>query len=88
MINSKYVGKTYGKWTVERVTRTPDNHLRFTLMRLTHDGAYKYITLRDNALTKISRGERTVESYAAGKEFQRKRLKQNTFRNNVFYVFN
>lgn len=88
-MRSKYLGKTFDNgWKVIRASKTADKHTRFTLARPTSDGkAIKHITLRDNELTKISRGIRTVESYLDGKAFVIKRFKANVFRNNVFYVF-
>lgn len=86
-MKSKYLNKVYGKWTVVRVSDAGSGHRRYTLTRKTHDGADKYITLRDNELTKISRGERTVESYLFGKQIERDVFKANIFRNNVFYVY-
>lgn len=86
MMASKYLNQTYGKWTVLRESKTKGGHKRFTLMRKTSDGANKYITLRDNALTEISRGTRTINSYIYGKKWQRMH-KVNEFRNNVFYTY-
>lgn len=88
-MRSKYLGKTFDNgWKVIRASKTADKHIRFTLARPTSDGkATKHITLRDNELTKISKGMRTVESYLDGKAFVIRRFKANVFRNNVFYVF-
>ncbi len=89
-MKSKYLGMVFDNgWKVIRASRVDKKHLRFTLVRPTSDGkALKHITLRDNELTKISKGLRTVESYLATKAFQIKQFKNNIFRNNTFYVFN
>lgn len=88
-MKSKYLGKTFDSgWRVIRASKVDSTHTRFTLARPTTDEkAYKYITLLGNELAKISRGERTVESYLSGKKFQKEQMKHNIFRNNIFYVF-
>ena len=88
-MKSKYLGMTFdNNWKVIRASKTDATHTRFTLVRPTSDNKeFKHITLMGNELAKIARGERTVESYLAGKLFQKNRLKHNIFRNNIFYVF-
>ena len=35
MVNSKHLGKKFGRWTVSRVSRDRDGHYRFYLTRKT-----------------------------------------------------
>jgi len=87
-IKSKYLGMRFGKWTVSRVTVTEDgNHKRFYLTRLTHDGAIKTVALRDNELTALSRGRKTMQTLLKGKQFQRDQFPSREYRNTVWYTF-
>lgn len=85
---SKYLGMRFGKWTVTRATKTEDgNHTRFYLTRLTHDGAIKTVALRDNELTALARGRKTMQSLLKGKQFQRDQFPSREYRNTVWYTF-
>jgi hypothetical protein len=86
----KYLGRTFGRWTVSRVTvikTAKSKHKRYYLTRKTHDGAIKTVALRDNELTALSRGTKTMQSLLKGKQFQRSRFPSREFRNSVWYTF-
>jgi len=87
-IKSKYLGKKFGRWTVTRATKTEDGrHLRFYLTRQTHDGALKTVVLRDNELTALANGKKTMASLLKGKQFQRDHFPSREVRNSVWYIF-
>jgi len=87
-MRSKYLGRKFGRWTVTRAAKTEDgNHTRFYLTRTTHDGAIKTVALRDNELTALSRGEKTMQSLLKGKQFQRDRFPSREYRNSVWYTY-
>lgn len=87
-IKSKYLGMKFGDWTVTRVSRQTGGHLRFNLSRPSSDGiSTKNITVRDNQMTYLSRGEKTVEEIIAGKKIQRRVFKKNAYVNSTYYVF-
>jgi len=87
-VKSKYLGKKFGRWTVSRATRTEDgNHLRFYLTRKTHDGALKTVVLRDNELTALATGKKTMQTLLKGKQFQRNHFPSREYRNSVWYIF-
>ena len=88
MAKSKYLGQQFGKWTVSRATKTEDGkHTRFYLTRPTSDGAIKTVALRDNELTALSRGTKTMASLLKGKQFQRDRFPSREYRNSVWYTY-
>lgn len=87
-IRSKYLGMKFGNWTVSRVTACAGNHKRFYLTRTTRDGlAIKTVALRDNELTALSRGTKTISSLLKGKQFQRNRFPSREYRNSVWYTY-
>lgn len=89
VVRSKYLGRKFGRWTVSRATKTEDgNHTRFYLTRKTHDGATKTVVLRDNELTALANGRKTMASLLKGKQFQRDRFPSRAYRNSVWYIFN
>ena len=87
-IKSKYLGMRFDEWTVTRVSRQAGGHLKFNLSKPSSDGiSKKNITVRDNQMTYLSRGLKTVEDIIAGKKIQRNRFKQNVYVNSTYYVF-
>jgi len=87
-VKSKYLGRKFGRWTVVRATRTEDgNHTRFYLTRTTSDGAIKTVALRDNELTALAKGRKTMSSLLEGKQFQRDRFPSREYRNSVWYTY-
>ena len=89
-MKDKYLGRKFGRWTVARVSvvkTARSTHKRYYLTRLTHDGALKTVALRDNELTALGRGEKTMASLLKGKQFQRDRFPSREFRNSVWYTY-
>ena len=89
-IRSKFLGMKFGKWTVSRVTEVKtekSSHKRFYLTRLTSDGAIKTVAVRDNELTALAKGRKTIAELLAGKQFQRERFPSREYRNSVWYTY-
>lgn len=87
-VRSKYLGMAFGEWTVTRASRQAGGHLRFNLSKLSSDGiSKKNITVRDNQMTYLVRGTKTVEDILAGKKVQRNKFKHNVYVNSTYYVF-
>lgn len=88
MKKSKFVGKTYGRWTVEKChlnanycQGTKHNYYHYTLVRLTSDKVCdKIITVSAGTMTKISKGLVDVEEVAENKKSRNK--------DNILYRFN
>ena len=60
MANSKYLNRTFCGYKVIRAKAAPSRHTVFTLKSVRNG---KLVHLRDNALTSISRHEKTVSDY-------------------------
>lgn len=89
MANSKHLGRTFGRWTVSRISRDRDGrHYRYYLTRRTHDGAVKTVAITNVAMAKLGRGEITMHQLLKGKQFQRNRFPSREYRNSVWYTFN
>lgn len=87
-VRSKFLGMIFGDWIVTRVSRQNGGHLRFNLSRPSSDGiSTKNITVRDNQMTYLVRGLKTVEDIIAGKKVQRNQFKHNVYVNSTYYVF-
>ena len=54
MIKSKHLGKTFGRWTVTRVSRERDGHYSFYLTRKTSEGVVKTVGLSNVFINKLS----------------------------------
>ena len=88
MKKSKFVGKTYGRQTVEKCylnanygQSTKHNYYHYTLVRLTSDKVCdKIITVSASTMTKISKGLVDVEKVAENKK--------NRNKDNILYRFN
>lgn len=88
MKRSKYIGKQYGKWTVEKCYLnanysggTAHNAYHYCLSRMTSDGVCdKIITISGNTMTKIDRGLLNVEEVAKHKKAKNK--------DDILYRFN
>jgi hypothetical protein len=73
-IRSKYIGKEFDGWKVIWGETVSKNHKRFYLNKLVSDSQGKAIkltmTLRDNVLTKLTRGEKTISDIIENKAHQ------------------
>lgn len=87
-VRSKFFGMHFGAWVVDRVSVNANKHYRFNLSRPSSDGiSRKNITVCDTTMTRLSRGEVTVEDILVGKRFQRNVFRTNIYRNSTYYVF-
>ena len=66
MIKSKHLGKTFGRWTVTRVSRERDGHYRFYLTRKTSDGAVKTVGLTNVSMANYYR--QAIEEQTSSKK--------------------
>lgn len=68
-MTSKYLFKKIDGWQVIACSKAPGGHKTFVLQRA---GLFKkkQVKLRDNALTALFTGRRTMKEYLAGKRFQ------------------
>lgn len=88
MSKSKYIGKIFGGWKVEALENVNRAHKRFYLTkeiinRGTGEILILTISVRDNQLTKLSRGIKTIEELIANKTYQvAKNL--NVFQNSIY----
>lgn len=64
---SKYVGMKFGEWLVNWAEAVRGGHTRFYLTKDTKAARY-VMTLRDNELTALSRGVKTVAELIAAKK--------------------
>lgn len=88
MRNSKYVGKTFGNWKVEKcylnanyAKSTRHNAYHYVLARITSDGKCdKIITISGTTMTKVATGRLDIETVAKNKK------KVNS--DNILYRFN
>ena len=87
MVKSKHLGKTFGRWTVTRVSRERDGHYRFSLTRKTSDGAVKTVGLTNVSMAKLSRGEITIDELLKNKQIQRNHFPRRAYRNSVWYTY-
>lgn len=88
MKKSKFVGQTFGRWTVEKCylnanysQSTKHNYYHYVLARMTSDGVCdKMITISATTMTKISKGLVDAEAVAKNKRSRNK--------DNILYRFN
>lgn len=73
-IKSKYIGMEFDGWKVVWGETVSKNHKRFYLNKVisNHDGkrAKLTMTLRDNELTKLARGEKDISTIVVNKTLQ------------------
>lgn len=88
MKKSKYIGRQYGNWTVEKCylnanyeQSTAHNAYHYVLARITSDGKCdKVITISGKTMTDVDRGRLDIETVAKNKK------KVNS--DNILYRFN
>lgn len=68
-MKSKYLNETFDGWKVVDMVKTRGNHKSFVLVKKAA-GDLKVVTLRDNALTAMHKGLRTINQFIAGKRYQ------------------
>ncbi len=73
-IRSKYIGKEFDGWKVIWGETVSKNHKRFYLNKIVSNKQGKVtkltMTLRDNVLTKLSRGEQNISDVVVNKAIQ------------------
>ena len=86
MSKSKYIGRVFDGWTVcDVVDANGGNHKIFHLSkRIVNSTQCFVIMIRDNEMTRLARGETTMDGIIAGKKFQRDQFKTNMFRNCIY----
>ena len=73
-IRSKYIGKEFDGWKVIWGETVSKNHKRFYLNKIVTNSQGKVtkltMTLRDNILTKLATGEKTISDVVVNKTIQ------------------